>query len=297
MRLAPFRLHRPTTIEQASELLLELGDSAAPYCGGTELLLVAKLGFTRLTDLVDLKRIEELAGIEADGVLRIGAAATHRQVERAEAVRDGWPSLAAMERGVGNLRVRNVGTVGGNLSFADPHSDPATYLTAAGALLTARLRADSRTMPVERLILGPYVTALAPGELLVSVEIPALPKRGALVHRKIAFQERPAITVAVFVELADGAIGEVRVAIGSVGARVMRSAAAEQLLTGVVVDDGTESTGGANGLVRAAADAAAAESEPIADSNGSVEYKRQLVRVLTERCTLQALAEVTTGSN
>ena len=109
MRLSPFRLHRPTSLEHACELLRELGEDAQPYCGGTELLLVSKLGLTDFTDLVDLKGVPELVGIESDDGLRIGAATTHREIERSSVVREGWPALAAMERQVANIRVRNTG--------------------------------------------------------------------------------------------------------------------------------------------------------------------------------------------
>ena len=133
MRLAPFRLHRPRTVEEASALLDELGPDALPVLRRHRAAAVAKLGLTDFSDLVDVKPIAELGGIEANGgELRIGATITHRAIERSAMVRERWPSLAAMERGVGNLRVRNVGTIGGNLCFADPHSDPATWLIAAG---------------------------------------------------------------------------------------------------------------------------------------------------------------------
>jgi carbon-monoxide dehydrogenase medium subunit len=285
MRLPPFRLHRPTSVEQASELLLELGDRAVPYCGGTELLLVAKLGLTEFTDLVDVKRIDELTGVVADSELRIGAATTHREIERSPAVNDRWPSLVRMERAVGNLRVRNVGTIGGNLSFADPHSDPATFLAAAGGSVTFRGVGAERQMPIEQFVIGPYVTALQPGELLVSVHVPRLAARSALVHRKMAFHERPAITVATHLTLADSVIRAPRIAVGSVGPRVTRASSAEQLL------DGRDAAAGLDELLMAAAEAAAAEAQPTADSNGSVEYKSQLVRVLTERCLRDAIAE------
>jgi aerobic carbon-monoxide dehydrogenase medium subunit len=286
MRLPPFRLHRPTSVERASELLLELGERAVPYCGGTELLLVAKLGFTEFTDLVDVKRIEELRGVAGDGGLRIGAATTHREIEHSELVRRQWPSLGAMERAVGNLRVRNVGTIGGNLSFADPHSDPATFLTAAGGSVTLRGGGEARRMPVEQFIVGPYATALQPGELLVSVELPRPPADAAIAHRKMSFQERPAITVAVALTLADGTVSAARIAIGSVGPRVTRGRAAEELL------EGADPLAGGDELVLGAAEAAATEAAPVADANGSVEYKRQLVRVLTARAIRDALQQV-----
>ncbi len=285
MRLTPFRLHRPATVEAASELLDELGPDALLYCGGTELLLVAKLGLTDFTDLVDVKSIGELTGIEADGELRIGASTTHRQIERSALVRERWPSLAAMERGVGNLRVRNVGTIGGNLCFADPHSDPATYLIAAGGSVSMRRGgAPLRRVAVEEFGRGPYETVLEEGELLVAVHVPAPAPGSALAHHKMSFHERPAITVAANVTVSDGRVLEARVAVGSVGVTPKRAHAAEQALIG------TEALSpGADRLV-ACGEAAAQEAEPVADSNGSVEYKRQLVRVLTARCVGEALA-------
>jgi carbon-monoxide dehydrogenase medium subunit len=293
VRLAPFRLHRPRTVEEASELLDELGFDAQPYCGGTELLLVAKLGLTDFTDLVDVKGIGELAGIECDaasagsnGELRLGATTTHRQIERDALVAERWPSLAAMERAVGNLRVRNVGTIGGNLCFADPHSDPATYLMAADGHVTVRRGgAPARRIAVEDFVRGPYETALEPGELLTGVHVPAPPPGSCLVHRKMSFHERPAITVAANVTVSDGMVATARVVVGSVGVVPTRLGDAEQALFGIDAAEPPPER------VAAAGDAAARGVEPVADSNGSVEYKRQLARVLVERCAREALSQ------
>jgi carbon-monoxide dehydrogenase medium subunit len=284
MRLAPFRLHRPDTIEAATDLLDELGPDGLVYCGGTELLLVAKLGLTDFTDLVDVKRIDELAGIDGgQGELRIGATTTHRQLERSPLVRERWPTLAAMERGVGNLRVRNVGTIGGNLSFADPHSDPATYLIAAGGSVTLRRGgAPARRISIEDFTRGPYDTALEPGELLVSVHVPEPEPGSAIVHRKMSFHERPAITVAASVSVRDAAVARSRIAVGSVGVMPARARGAEALLEGAAAEG--------EGVIEACAEAAAAEVEPVADANGSVEYKRALVGVLVGRCVAEALS-------
>jgi aerobic carbon-monoxide dehydrogenase medium subunit len=303
VRLSPFRLHRPATVQEAVGLLRDLGPGALPYCGGTELLLVAKLGLTDFTDLIDLKGITELRGIEGDGIselrgiegdgiseqraieasgsLSIGAATTHREIERSSVVRGGWPSMAFMESRVGNVRVRNVGTIGGNLCFADPHSDPATFLIAAGGFLVARGVGDARQIPVQEFTRGPYETMLAREELLVRVVVPPLPNGSALVHRKMAFHERPAITVAIFVDVRDGAVAQARVAVGSVGVAPARLTATE------------ESLRGSDALAPALSDVAetaATEAEPVEDANGSVQYKRQLVRVLVARCAGEAVA-------
>ena len=291
MRLTPFRLHRPTSVEAASELLDELGPDALLYCGGTELLLVAKLGLTDFTDLVDVKAIGELGGIEdAGGELRIGARTTHRQIERSELVRERWSSLAAMERNVGNLRVRNVGTIGGNLCFADPHSDPATYLIAAGGSVSMRRGGSgARVVAVEDFVRGPYETALEESELLIAVHLPAPAPGSALAHRKMSFHERPTITVAAHIAVEEGTVREARIAVGSVGVTPKRARTAEQALVGL---DALEPSGA---QLDACGEGAAGEAEPVADAGGSVAYKRQLVRVLTRRCASEALGAAVAG--
>jgi len=291
VRLAPFRLHRPSTLEEATGLLDELGADALPYCGGTELLLVAKLGLAEFSDLVDLKGIDELSGIELNDELRIGAATTHRELERSATVRERWPSLAAMERDVANIRVRNVGTIGGNLCFADPHSDPATYLIAAGGEVTLRRGGSApRRLAAERFTRGPYETVLEPGELLVAVHVPPLPRGSALVHRKMSFHERPAITVATNVAVSDGAVVRARIAVGSIGLRAQRLAAAEEALLGADAEQPRTEQ------LSACAEAAAVQAEPVEDANGSLQYKRQLVRVLVERTVREALAQALRAS-
>jgi aerobic carbon-monoxide dehydrogenase medium subunit len=279
--LPAFELHRPGSVAEASELLERLGDEAVLYCGGTELLLVAKLGFTEFTALVDVKGIPELGGVGANGELRIGGAVTHREVERSQVVLRDWPALAQMERHVGNLRVRNTGTIGGNLCFADPHSDPATFLLAVGGEVTLQRGAGpERRLGIDEFVRGPYLTALGPGELLVAVHVPRVGDATRVVHRKISFRERPAITVAVRLDVRDGGVSDARVAVGSVGARPMRPAQAEQLLEGAE----------AGSLDLAAIGDAAAEAvDPVADLNGTPDYKRQLVRVLVARTLAEAL--------
>jgi aerobic carbon-monoxide dehydrogenase medium subunit len=275
--LPPFQLHRPRSVEEATQLLEQHGDDAALYCGGTELLLLLKLGFASFGQLVDLKGIEELRGVRADdGALVIGAAVTHRSVERDPLVLERLPVLAAMERGVANIRVRNVGTLGGNLCFSDPHSDPATFLLALDAEVECRRGGDpARRVALADFTVGPYQTALRPGELLTAVRIPLPPSGTRIVHRKLRFHERPAVTVTCAVRADGGSVAEARIAVGSVGVVPVRAVEAERLLT-----DGQP--------LAAASASAAAVSGAVEDANGSVEYKENLVRVLVER----ALQEV-----
>jgi carbon-monoxide dehydrogenase medium subunit len=284
-RLAPFALHRPHSLGEARDLLLELRDDAAVHAGGTEVLLLMKLGLASFGQLVDIKRIPELAGVSVDeaGTLRVGAVATHRQIERSPLVRLGWPVLATIEGSIANVRVRSVGTLGGNLCFADPHSDPATWLLAADARVELAAGGSRRTLPIGDFLAGPWQTDLARGELLTAVEVPALPVGSGMAHLRFATHERPTATVSCLVRVAGGVVAEARIAVGSVGPRHVRSPIAEAGVTGMRALDPDP------GILRAAGEAAAAVAEPDDDSNGSAAYKADLVTVLVERAVRVAI--------
>jgi aerobic carbon-monoxide dehydrogenase medium subunit len=281
--LPPFDLHRARAVEEASELLRRYGDDAAVHCGGTELVLLLKLGFASYGHLVDIKPIAELKGIAAEnGTLRIGAAVTHREIERSPVVAELLPSLAAMERRVANLRVRSVGTLGGNLCFSDPHSDPASFLLALDAVAECRDGAQpARRLPLSEFLVGPYQTALRPAELLTAICIPVPATGTIVVHDKFSFHERPAATLTVAVNEAGGVYGDIRIAVGSVGPRAVRAHDAERLLAGAQTSD--------EAALERAAEAAAVAAEPVEDSNGSEEYKANLVKVLVKRSVARAL--------
>jgi aerobic carbon-monoxide dehydrogenase medium subunit len=284
MTLPAFDLHRATSVDEVGDLVDRYGDDAAVYCGGTELLLLLKLGFAGYGHLIDIKPIEVLHGIGIEGnVLVIGSTVTHRELERSPVVSERLPALAWMERRVANIRVRSVGTLGGNLCFSDPHSDPATFLLALDAEVECRRSSRYRKLSLSEFVLGPYQTALEPGELLAAVRIPLPPPGTRIVHRKLSFHERPAATATVAVRQEAEAVVEVRIAVGSVGARPVRASEAERIL----ID-----SGGAPGpaLVRAA-EAAAAASNPVDDSNGSADYKANLIEVLVKRCFEETLGD------
>ena len=286
MTLPPFDLHRPRSLEEATELTERYGEDAAFYCGGTELLLLLKLGFASFGHLIDLKGVEELEGLRAEnGCLVVGAAVTHRELERSELVRERLPALADMERKVANIRVREVGTLGGNLCFSDPHSDPATFLLALDAEVEFRRGSEAaRRTPISDFVVGPYQTSLREGEVLTAVRIPELPPGAAIVHAKFAFHERPTATVACLARVVEGEVAEARVAVGSVGARPVRAPVAEQLLTGAPAEEIDTA------LLAEVGERAAEAAAPVDDATGSAEYKAHLVRVLVERTFRQAAA-------
>jgi carbon-monoxide dehydrogenase medium subunit len=288
--LAPFEIHPATTVQEASDLLAELGDEAVIYSGGTELLLLMKLGFAAYDHLVDIKPIDELRQLRTDdGALLICGAVTHRELERSALVQAGWPDFVEMEQRVANVRVRSTGSLGGNLAFADPHSDPATFLLAAGAGVELGGRGERRSLSFEEFVLGPYETALDEGELLCSIRLPAMRPGSAMSHVRFAFHERPAATVSAWVEVQDGSISGARVAVGSVG------------IVPVMVPDTDAIIGQAATAIdpavlarigRGGADA----SEPVTDSNGSDEYKHSLVQTLVGRAIGEAAGRAATRS-
>ena len=257
--LPPFTIHQPSTLVEASEMLGDYGEDACAYAGGTELLLAMKQAGLRYGHLVDLKTIPGLGRVEAeDGVLRIGALATHLAIERSPLVQERLPVLVDLEKRVANVRVRATGTLGGNLCFGEPHSDPATLLLC----LDATLETTHRSLPIEQFVLGPYEVALEPGELLKAVVVPGL--RGRASYQKFQVHEFPMLGLALVLDEQ-----RARVAIGSVSPTPRRSEQAEALVL--------------QGRIDEAADALADAAELIDDKDGSADYKRHLIHVFLRR--------------
>ncbi len=287
--LRPFALHRPASAEEACGLLSRLGEDAVPYAGGTELLLLMKEGLLRPRHLVDVKRIPGLDAIVDGGAdVTIGAVVTHRAVERSAAVRARCPVLASVARHVANIRVRNVGTVGGNLAFADPHSDLATLFLALDARVQLVSPRGRRELSLDDFVRGPWETARAADELLTSVTLTPWPERTAAAYVKFGVHERPTLGVAVALRLepaANGAasVAEARLAIGCVDPRPARVPAAEARLRGCPVADLEDS-------VAEVGARAAASVDPADDLYGSADYKREMVAVFTRRALRAAAA-------
>jgi len=169
MKPAPFEYAAPETLDEALALL---GDESRPLAGGQSLLPM--LNF-RLARLVDLARVAGLAYIEPSETLRIGAMTRQSAVERSEAIAAGWPLLRQAVRLVGHPQIRARGTIGGSVAHADPKAELPVALAALGARFHVRSAAGARTLTAGELFRGPLMTALAPDELLVEIEVPPLP--------------------------------------------------------------------------------------------------------------------------
>lgn len=276
-----FQYHRPESIRAALHLLKDL-DGARPYCGGTELIQVAKLGLTDFRHLVDLKGIPDLKKIDwNEHELRVGSCTTHFELESSEVVRQHAPTFADMEHLIGNVRVRCAGSIGGNLAFAEPHSDPAPFLIAWGARVTLRNADGFREIPMDGLIRGPLETAIQADELLVELQLPSLPTACQVVYERIAFSERPAVNVACRLEEDNGVIQNCKVVVGAVSEAPIIVEKAASVVLGVRLEE-------IDGAIAEMAQVASQSMEPRSDLNGTSEYKRHLVRVLVRRAAAKA---------
>src|SRR5262249_43189025 len=283
--LRPATWHRPETAQEACELLASLGEDPAVYAGGTELLLLMKLGLLRPRHLVDVKRIGGFGEIgltpEHGGRLRLGAAVTHRAVEHSALVRARCPLVSSVARHVANVRVRNVGTVVGDVAFADPHSDLATLFLTLDATVELLSPRGRRELPLGEFVRGPWETSRAPDELLGAIALTPWSADTAAAYVKFGVHERPTLAVATALGL-DGAIGaghgdrrvvEARIAIGCVGPKPIRVVEAEARLRGASLTD-------FEGAARAASESAAADVDPADDLYGSADYKRAMAAVV-----------------
>lgn len=285
--LPRFHLDRPRNIEDALEAYAASDDDAAYLAGGTELLQVMKMGLAEFGTLIDLKAIKELGGIavEGDGTLRIGSTVTHREIERSALVGQVLPALIELERGVANLRIRSAGTLGGNLAFAEPHSDPGTLLLACDARVELAGPNGRREVPLSEFTLGPLLTVREPDEILVAIRIPQPVNGEASAYAKVKFFERPAVSVGVRLRVADGVVTAALVAIGSMTERPQLVEETASALVGAEAsEDGLAS-------VIEAASAPLAELDAVEDLNGSADYKRHLATVLLRKVTSSALSE------
>jgi len=285
MPLRQFAIHQPQDVKEASEMLGHYGEKGRLYAGGTELLLAMKHDLLRYEHLVDAKTIPGLSKIElTDSTIRIGALATHRSIENSSLVKEKLPVMTEMERNVANVRVRATGTLGGNLCFAEPHSDPAALLLALQAKARVQGGGGERVLEMHELIVGAYETTLGPDELLTGIDVPVLTPTQRAVYLKFQIHERPTLGLALVLDLDDSGqiINKARAAVGSVSVMPCRSDQADSLLVGSR-DQVEKQLGDAAQVLADAAD-------PVDDLEGSAEYKRHLIGVFLRRAFTKALS-------
>ena len=274
---ASFEYYAPASVEEAIALLERYGDEAKLLAGGQSLIPLMKLRFASPRALVDLNRIEGLDSIgEDDGHLAIGALVRHKDCERSEALRGRYGVLGDAAPQISDPIVRNLGTVAGSLAHADPQGDWGSALLAAGAHVEAVGPGGTRTIELDELFHGPFTTSLEPTEVVTSVRVPDPGPRAGGTYLKLERKvgDFATVGVAVHVSLDNGTVRRAGIALTAVGPRNLRARTAEEALAGATLDDDT---------IREAAELAAEAAQPRSDQRGSADYKRNVVRVFTER--------------
>jgi carbon-monoxide dehydrogenase medium subunit len=281
MTIRSFELLQPRSLPEAVELLQRHGDDARPLGGGTTLIILLKqraLHYPYLVDLQTIRGLEEIKQ-ETDGI-RIGAMATHRMVESSPLIRRSLPVLAEAFRYIGNVRVRQTASVGGNLAHADYRLDPPPPLLVLGADVSAFGPKGARTIALRNFFRGMYETALEPNEVLVDVKVPFIPENSRAVYLRystLSANDWPCLGVAGLLAKENGRCKELRLALGGVAATPLLIGglefAKDQILDQAVI---------ANLL-----DLVDRQISPSSDLRGSEWYKRRMARLFVKKAVEQ----------
>ncbi|MGE5275712.1 MAG: FAD binding domain-containing protein [Acidobacteriota bacterium] len=282
MYSAGFDYYRAKTIAEAMALLRK-HKGARVLAGGHSLLPAMKLRLTSPKALVDIGSIRGLSGIQPRGkFLWIGATTTHAEIASSPVLRKACPVLAEAAGEIGDLQVRNRGTIGGSIAHADPAADLPTVLVALGATVVAKGPKGERKIPTEKFFVDLCTTALKPGEIVVAVLVPPYGKGtgGTYLKHRHPASSFAVVGIAALVEVSGGKCGRVALAVGGATSNPVRAASAERALSGARPDGASISA--------AAAKVAEAISDPLSDLYASGEYRVHLASVLAGRALAAA---------
>ena len=279
-----FDYHAPETLDEAIGLLGQYGEQAKVLSGGQSLLPLLKLRLGFATHLVDIGRIPGLEYIkEEDGYLKIGGATRETTLERSDLVKSKYPILWDTALVIADPLVRNRATVGGNLAHGDPANDHPATMLALGAEVVVVGSKGERTIPIDEFFIGLFSTALQSDEVLTEIRVPIPPARSGGAYVKLERKVGDYATAAAATQVTLAVRGEVeRVGIGltNAGRTPIKATDAEAFLTGKKADEAA---------IAEASRLAAQSTSPMADRRGSVEYKREMARVLTARALTRAV--------
>jgi len=282
--LRRFRLEEPESAQEAADLLSRYGDSAKVYAGGTELLLAMKEGLVHYERLINVKQLKGLNEVKLDnGTVSIGALCTHHQLETSPLLKERLPALVELEKNVANVRVRQAGTIGGNLCFAEPHADPGTLLLALGATLVAQSSSSRREIAAVDFFIDAYETCLAEDEVMSEIRIPSPAPKSGIAYLKFGYLERPSVGLAIALTL-NGGISDAKIAVGCAGPAPKRVAEAEAMLKGKSIEEAGRNLASAGQVAGRAAQA-------ISDLHGAQDYKEHIVGVLLKRAFQRAVGQ------
>ena len=277
MTIRSFELLQPHSLPEAVELLQKHGDDARVIGGGTTLVILMKQRALHYPYLVDLQTIPGLNKItQEQDVIRIGALATHRMIELSAVIRQAFPAVTEAFSHIGNVRVRQTASIGGNLAHADYRLDPPPPLLVLGAAVSVVGPNGARMIPLKDFFCGMYETVLDAGDILNEVTIPAMPANAKAVYLRystLSATDWPCVGVAAFLQKENGRCKELRVALGGVAATPL-------LISGLDFANDQVVDSGIIDKVVAAVDE---QISPTADLRGSEWYKRRMARLFTKR--------------
>jgi len=275
---APFRYVAAESLEHALAVKAEQGDDAKFLAGGQSLVPAMNFRLAQPAMLIDLNGLRDLDFVRADGPLRIGALARHRRIERDALIAQHAPLLHEAAPHVAHPQIRNRGTLCGNLAHADPASEFPAVVLALGGRLRAQSTRGERWIPADTFFKSVFTTALAPDEMLVEIELPALPPRTGTCFLEVARRrgDYALVGVAAVVELDPaGKVGAARVALCNAG----------ETPTLVTVND-----------IDAAPEQVRRAIDPPANVHATAAFRRHLGGVLTRRALQTAVARAGAAS-
>ncbi len=282
MTIRSFDLLQPRSLPEAVELLRKHGDDARAIGGGTTLVILMKQRALHYPYLIDLQTIPGLSGIaqENDGV-RIGALTSHRMVELSPLIRQSFPALAEAFSHIGNVRVRQTASIGGNLAHADYRLDPPPPLLVLGAEVTAFGAKGERNIALKDFFRGIYETALVPGEILTAVKIPQMAANAKAVYLRystMSANDWPCVNVAAYGRMENRRCQELRVALGGVAPTPLLIAGLEFAKDQELAD---------TAVIEKILAAVDEQIAPSSDLRGSDWYKRKMARLFTQKALAQ----------
>ncbi len=280
MNLPPFELEQVTTVDEAIAAV-QAADDGHIIAGGTVLVPMMKHQLLRPATLVDITRVDELAGVGVDGDVRLGPLATHAELSRDTTLARHAPLLATACGRVASPTIRSMGTIGGNVCYGESASDPPPALLALGARVELRGPEGSRTVELRDFYHGFYETDREPDELLTKIHVPVQPQDADWTYFKWtprAQEDKPLLGLAVLIRRDGNDCHEARLAISGIDETPRLLAATGDHLTGESLDEAR---------ITAAAEVAATEVDPIDDLQGTSDYRRDMVRVWVRRVLLE----------
>ena len=282
---AAFEYHAPKTLDEALRLVQRHGDEAKLLAGGHSLLPLMKLRLATPRYVIDIGHLRGMSYIrEENGIIAIGALTTHAEIESSALLAANCPLLPQTAAQIGDVQVRNRGTIGGSLAHADPGADYPAAILALDAEMIAANTAGTRTIPARDFFVDMLTTQLHPGEILTQIRIPPRPGQSGAAYEKL---HQPAsgfaiVGVAANVVLGKGGKSIEQAAIGITGlaAKAFRAEAVERALAGKTISEK---------LIDDASRNAAQGVEPLSDLHASGEYRREMARVFTRRAITRAI--------